>query len=283
MISLPNQTRRAFVGTLAASLAGTTAAFAADKYPVGLELYSVRDELKADLAGTVRKVGALGYQCVEFYSPYMEWTVEQAKEMRKVLDEIKVKCYSTHNGRDAFEGDKLQKAIELNGILGSKYMIMASPGRVKTLADWTKVAEVLNQASDKVKGAGMFTGYHNHEYEFHMVEDKRPMDVIATNTVKEVALQVDIGNAMHGKADALAFMKANPGRIKSLHVKDYSSDPAKGLKVLLGEGEAPLKEIFKFAEKEGGLEFYLVEQEGSRFSAWETAERSLALFKKIHG
>ncbi len=65
--------------------------------PVGLELYSVREGLKKDLDGTVKAVAGIGYQCVEFYAPYWDWSEQQTKDMRKLLDGLGVKCYSTHN------------------------------------------------------------------------------------------------------------------------------------------------------------------------------------------
>ena len=113
-------TRRTLLGTAAATV------FAKAKHvPVGLELYSVRDEMKKDLLGTVRRVGQMGYEGVEFYSPYFDWTSENAKEVRKVMDEVKLKCWSTHNSAKSFDPANIQKAIDLNGILGSKYVVMA--------------------------------------------------------------------------------------------------------------------------------------------------------------
>ncbi len=70
--------------------------------PIGLELYSVRDALKLDLEGTVRAVAQLGYQCVEFYAPYYDWTEAQTKQMRKLLDDLGIRCYSTHNHEEYF-------------------------------------------------------------------------------------------------------------------------------------------------------------------------------------
>src|SRR5580693_7016251 len=84
------------------------------KLPVGLELYSVRGELKKDLNATVTAVAKMGYQCVEFYAPYFEWTVDQAKQVRNLTDDLGLKCYSTHNSPAAFTGDGIAKAIELN-------------------------------------------------------------------------------------------------------------------------------------------------------------------------
>src|SRR5580698_3960259 len=88
--------RRSFL-VLSAMLPWAFKARAAGSIPVGLELYSVREELKKDPEGTVRAVARMGYQCVEFYAPYYEWSESQAKEMRKLLDGLGVKCYSTHN------------------------------------------------------------------------------------------------------------------------------------------------------------------------------------------
>src|SRR5579871_2286979 len=239
--------------------------------PVGLELYSVRDELHKDLPGTVRAVAKMGYQCVEFFSPYMAWSTQQAKDIRALLDELGIRCSSTHNGPNSFSGAGLEKATELNQILGSKYIVMASAGRVTTLDDWKKVADTLSTAAEKLKPTGIKTGYHNHQAEFTAVDGKRPMEVLAANTGKDVMLQLDVGHCIETGADPVAWINQNPGRIQSLHLKDWSRDPAVGFKALLGEGVVPWKQVFEAAEKTGGAEFYLVEQEGSRFSAPETA------------
>ena len=73
--------------------------------PVGLELYSVRGELAKDLLGTVAAVGKMGYQVVEFYAPYLDWTPDTAKDVRKVLDDTGLKCHSTHNNGPSFTPD----------------------------------------------------------------------------------------------------------------------------------------------------------------------------------
>ena len=93
-------------------------AFAQSKnVPVGIELYSVRGELTKDLPGTVRAVAKMGYQVVEFYSPYYSWTVDQAKDVRKLLDDLGIKCLSTHNSPQAISADGIAKAIELKQII----------------------------------------------------------------------------------------------------------------------------------------------------------------------
>ena len=107
--------RRSFI-----ALSGATIALAASsekRVPVGLELYSVRDDLAKDLTGTVRAVAKMGYEVVEFFSPYYSWTTDYAKEVRKLLDDLGIRCNSTHNSANAFTVDGLPKAIDLNKIL----------------------------------------------------------------------------------------------------------------------------------------------------------------------
>jgi sugar phosphate isomerase/epimerase len=107
------------------------------------------------------------------------------------------------------------------------------------------------------------------------------MEVLAANTGKDVMLQLDVGTCIEAGSDPVAWIDQNPGRIRSMHVKDWS--PEQGYKVLVGEGVAPWKKLFQAAETTGGIEFYLIEQEGSRYPQLETAERCLANFRKLHG
>jgi sugar phosphate isomerase/epimerase len=246
--------------------------------PVGLELYSVRTELSKDLLGTVGAVAKIGYQVVEFYSPYLDWTPETAKQVRALLDDRGVKCLSTHNNGPSFTDDGLKKAIELNQILGSKYIIMASAGSVTGLDGWRGVAARLTGVADTLRPLGLSTGYHNHQPEWAMVEGKRPMDVLAAGTPKDVALQLDVGTCVESGGDPVAWINANPGRIRSLHCKDWSS--ARGYAVAFGEGDAPWKRIFDAAESTGGVEYYLIEQEESP-DQLQMAERCLANWKKL--
>jgi sugar phosphate isomerase/epimerase len=249
--------------------------------PVGLELYSVRDELMKDLMGTVRAVAKLGYEVVEFYSPYFQWTPAYARDVRKLLDEVNLKCLSTHNGRNALEGDGLKKSIELNQILGSKTIVMASAGKTETPDDWKKVAEILTGAAETLKPLEMRAGYHNHQLEFREKDGFRPIVFLAANTPKNVTLQFDVGTCMEVGYDPLAWINANPGRIRSLHLKDWGAGADRGYHVLFGEGDTPWKEILDAAERKGGAEYFLIEQEGSRFSSLETAEKCLANFRKL--
>src|SRR5947208_10932016 len=119
----PQTSRRSFLALAAAASISASAA-KGKKIPVGLELYSVRDQLKDDLMGTVRAVAKMGYEDVEFYSPYFEWTVDYAKQVRKLLDDLGIRCLSTHNDSKALAGENLPRAIELNQAIGSKFIVI---------------------------------------------------------------------------------------------------------------------------------------------------------------
>jgi len=244
-------------------------------------MYSVRGELAKDQTATVRAVAKMGYEVVEFFAPYFNWTPAQAKDMRKLMDDLGIRCNSTHNNQPSFTADGLPKAIELNKILGSQYVVMASAGRVVDLDGWKKVADQLSDASEKLKPAGLRTGYHNHQPEFVALNGNRPMEVLAANTPKEVMLQLDVGTCVEAGYDPVAWIDANPGRIRSIHCKDWAPGPDKGYRVLFGEGDSPWTKIFAAAEAKGGVEYYLIEQEGSRFPELETAERCIAAWKKL--
>ena len=254
-----------------------------ESIPVGLELYSVRDGLQKDPPGTVRAVAQMGYQVVEFYGPYFDWSEAQAKDMRKLMDDLGIHCYSTHNDEGNFGAGKIEHTKALNLILGSRYVVQAWSDPKPDPEGWKALANQLNAASDALAPAGLKVGYHNHDAEWKPVGGKRPIEILAANTKPSVMLQLDVGTCLEAGADPVAWIQANPGRIRSIHCKDWSSDPNVGYKTLFGEGKADWKGIFHAAESVGGVEYYLIEQEGSRFSELETAKRCLEAFRKTHG
>ncbi|HEY7307690.1 MAG TPA: sugar phosphate isomerase/epimerase [Bryobacteraceae bacterium] len=273
--------RRTFLAAAAAA-APLAALGKGKKIPVGLELYSVRDELKKDLMGTLQGVAKMGYECVEFYAPYFQWSTDYAKQVRKQLDDLGLRCYSTHNDTKSFTQDGIGHAIELNKILGTRYVVMSSPGRELTAIDgYKQIADTLNHANKTFELQGLHAGYHNHDAEWHAIDGQVPMQVLASNTDKSIMLQLDVGTCVEAGADPVAWIESHPKRIRSLHLKDWSPD--KGYKVLFGEGAAPWKKIFAAAESKGGVEYYLIEQEGSRFPERETADRCLVAYRDLRG
>jgi sugar phosphate isomerase/epimerase len=287
MKTTPSLSRRSFLAISGAALPLTFAAAALGqrrRVPVGLELYSVRTEYMRDPPGTVTAVAKMGYEIVEFWAPYYEWSATQAKDVRKLLDDLGIKCDSTHNSGTAVTPEGLKKAIELNQIIGSKTIIQASAPPARTIDDWKALSAKLTSFAEQLRPLGMATGYHNHQVEWRLLEGQRPMDVIAANTPKDVVLQFDVGTCVEVGADPIAWINANPGRIKSIHCKDWGAGAGRGYTVAFGEGDAPWTRIFDAVESSGGIEYYLIEQEqsppGQQFAM---AEKCLANWRKMRG
>jgi sugar phosphate isomerase/epimerase len=253
----------------------------AKTYPIGIELYAVRTELQKDLPNTLRTVKGQGYQVVEFYAPYLGWTIPYAKSVRTMLDDLGLRCYSTHNGLPSLvPGDAQTKAIEINQILGARHIILSSPGmQTGTIDEWKELATKLTAASEALRPHGLMAGMHNHDAEWVKLADgQRVMELIAANTPADFVLQLDVGTCVKAGADPVAWVMAHPGRIRSAHLKDWAPGTEaqeKAYRVLFGEGVAPWKPLLAALETTGGVEYYLMEQEGSRFSEFDTARRCL--------
>ena len=271
--------RRKFIATAALAPIGLRAA--KQKIPVGLEMYSVRQDMDRDFDGTLRALSGMGYQVVEFFAPYFQWSIAQAKQVRRQMDDLGLCCRSTHNGEDSFTPEGLKKAIELNQILGSRYVVMAGSGPVTGIAGWKALCDRIHRIMASLTPLGMSSGFHNHETEWVPVEGRRPMDILAANTPKEFMLQFDVGSCVAARQDPVAWIKANPGRIRSIHCKDWARWPWGGYRVLFGEGDSPWTRIFEAAEQGGGVEFYLIEQEGSHYSPLETARRCMVNWNRL--
>lgn len=274
----------AAAGTVSRTLA---AAPANRSIPIGIELYAVRGELARDLPQTLREVARIGYEAVEFYSPYFDWTPAYARQVRGVLDELGLRCLSTHNHVGSFTPDGgVAKAIELNQILGSTQIVLASaPSGTEGVEGWTRLAAQLSDATAEFQRHGLTGGFHNHQVEWAKLPNgQRIMDLLAAQTPSEFVLQLDVGTCVDAGADPVAWIRAHPGRIRSIHLKDWApgtEGDEKQYRVLFGEGVAPWREIITAAEAVGGVEVYLMEQEGSRFSEFETAARCLARWREL--
>jgi len=286
--SIPRRAFLALSGAVLPLARAATAQGQRKRVPVGLELYSVRNVYMRDLPGTVKAVAKLGYEVVEFWAPYYDWTPSQAKDVRKLLDDLGIRCNSTHNSGTAVTPEGLKKAIELNQIIGSKTIIQSSapPGSgqrgARSIDDWKALAAKLTSFAEQLRPLGMATGYHNHQDEWRVVDGQRPMDLIAANTPKGVVLQFDVGTCVEVGADPIAWINANPGRIKSVHCKDWGAGEGRGYRVAFAEGDAPWLKIFDAVESTGGIEYYLIEQELSApGQELAMAEKCMTNWKKL--
>jgi|SRR5579872_3069444 len=253
---------------------------AGKRIPLGLEMYSVRGTYSKDPESNIREAAKMGFVNIEIYGSYIDSPSEKIKGVRSLLDELKITCLSTHNDAKAFADDGMQKAIDQNSILGARYIVMASGG-AKDMDGWKRVSDTLTKASERFASANLRAGYHNHDKEFRPLDGTRPEEIIAANTPKNVMLQLDVGHCIEGGGDPVAFMEAHPGRFQSLHLKEWS--PEKKFEAVMGEGLVPWRKVFDAAEKTGGVEYYLIEWEGTASPAFESVGKCLAEYKKIHG
>jgi sugar phosphate isomerase/epimerase len=246
------------------------------RIPIALQLYSVREDAARDLPGVLKAVAAMGYEGVEFAGYYGH----DAKSIRAMLDEYGLKVAGAHVGLDTLLGDQLARSIEFHQILGNRFLIV--PGlpeqRRNSRAAWLETAKIMNGISDALAPHGMRTGYHNHAIEFQPLDGELPWDTFFGNTKREVIMQFDVGNALHGGGSAPKYLERYPGRAVTVHVKEYS---ATNEKALIGEGDVDWGTIFRLCETIGNTEWYIVEQESYAFSPMECVERCLQNMKAM--
>jgi len=246
------------------------------KIPIGLQLYSVRDDAEKDLPGVLKAVAEMGYDGVDF-AGYYGW---EAKDIRKMVDDFGLKVCGGHLGLDTLLGDELKKTVEFQRTLGNKFLIV--PGlpesRRNSRAAWLETAKLFNKIADNLEPEGMMTGYHNHSIEFQPLDGEMPWDTFYGNTKKEVVMQLDTGNALHGGADPVPFLKKYPGRAITVHLKEYSKTNDKAL---VGEGDTNWDEVFELCESIGATEWYIVEQESYAYPPMECVERCVKALRDM--
>jgi len=246
------------------------------RVPFGLQLYSVREDCKKNLPGTIAAVAKMGYTGVEF-AGYYDRT---AGQLRKMLDDNGLVCCGTHTAIETLLDDNLPRTIEFNRTLGNKYLIVPwLPEKYRTSRQaWLDTAKLFNELAEKVKPHEMLVGYHNHGVEFTAIDGELPWDIFYGNTRKDVIMQIDLGNAMHGGADPLPYLYRYPGRAITVHVKEFSK---MNNKALIGEGDVNWKAFFALCKAVGETEWYIVEQESYTYPPLECAERCLRNLRKM--
>ena len=242
---------------------------------IGIQLYSVRDEMKKDPLGTLKKVAEMGYKNVE-HANYVDGKFYgyAPKEFRKVLDDLSLAMPSGHtvmNGNhwDAAKNDFTdvwKKTVEDAALLGQKYVV--SPwldvSLRKNFDDCKRFMEVFNKSGELCKKSGMKFGYHNHDFEFSLrLTSVKVYDIILQNTDPNlVAQQLDIGNMYNGGGRAVDLLKQYPGRFELMHVKDEIKGEKENYEsTILGTGIIGVAEVLKLAAKSGGTIQYIIEQE----------------------
>jgi sugar phosphate isomerase/epimerase len=241
------------------------------KIPIGLELYSLRDQCKTDLPGMLVAVSRIGYKGVEFAG----YHGRSATELRKMLDDNGLVACGTHTPYDSVLGDKLKQTVEFNQTIGNKFLIVPSM-TAKSKQEWLDKAKLFNDIADKVKPDGMFVGYHAHAHDFQKFEGESAWDLFFGNTKREVIMQLDTSNCCDGGADPVSVLHKYPGRARSIHIKANGGGP----EAVIGEDKVNWPEVFAWCETKGGTEWYVLEHETSK-DPLDAVKRSYQALRKL--
>jgi sugar phosphate isomerase/epimerase len=244
---------------------------------VGLQLYSVRDDMMKDPLGSLKQLAAMGYVYVEHANYVNEkFYTYPAQEFRKILDGLGLKMISGHTvmGKQHWDdakkdfSDSWKKTVEDAAVLGQKWVISPSMDETmrKTYDDFKRYMDIFNKSGELCKKSGMKFGYHNHDFEFsEKLNGEKLFDIIMKSINPElVALQLDMGNLYNGGAIALDVMNQYPGRFEIMHVKDEIKSTTAGEKyesTILGEGVVNTQKVVDLGKNKGGTKCYIIEQE----------------------
>jgi len=251
--------RREFLGTASAIALGAVlppacrTARGAKIEKIGIQLYTVRDQMKADFEGTLAHIAEIGYKEVEF-AGYFDHT---PADVRAILDRHGLAAPSTHIGLG--ELDDWKKALDTAKAIGHEYVVVPWVPQEKrlTLDGWKNVASVFNRAAQMTKDAGMQFAYHNHDFEFPKMDGQVPYDVLLQSTdAKLVQLEIDLYWITKGGQDPLTYFARWPGRIPLVHVKDGGAAPEYKM-ADVGQGKIDWKRIFAKRDQAGIKHFFV--------------------------
>lgn len=254
--------------------------------PIGLQLYTLRDQLEKDVAGTIQQVAKIGYKDVEIYSLYGK----SPADFRKILSDNGITASSGHYMLKDVKGDWNQRISDAKA-LGLQYMVNAilQPEEHQSFDDYKRLVEVFNKAGEATHKAGIQFCYHNHNFEFTKYGDTTAYDYLLNNVdPKLVKFEMDCFWVTHAGADPVAYFNKYPGRFPLLHIKDMKDKPAPtqeldakmGLFAPVGHGSIDWKRIFAAAKK-GGMQHYYVEQDYCEQPPLEAIKMSYEYLSKL--
>jgi sugar phosphate isomerase/epimerase len=295
--------RRTFIKTGTMAVIGSAIlplpvfAPAAQKRIIGLQLYSIRADMKKDPLGSLKQVAKMGYKYVE-HADYVKrkFYGYSATEFKKILDDMGLKMVSGHTvmGRQHWDeakkdfSDSWKQTIEDAGILKQKYVVSPSMDNSmrKTYDDFKHYMDIFNKCGELCKKQGMKFGYHNHDFEFsESLNGEKLFDIMMKSMDPAmVVVQLDMGNLYNGGAIALDVVKQYPGRFENIHVKDEIKSANANEKyesTIIGEGIVNAKEVVDLATKIGGTTCYIIEQESYQSKTpMECVKADLEIMKK---
>jgi len=274
-----------------------TSATKGKKGIVGVQLYSVRDDMMNDPLGSLKKVAEMGYKYVE-HANYVDGKFYgyAPAEFRKILDDTGLNMISGHTvmGREHWDetkndfSDSWKKLVDDAAVLGQKYV--TSPSMDDSMRsnydDFKHYMDIFNKCGELCQKSGMKFGYHNHDFEFsEKLNDEKLFDIMMKSMDPDkVVVQLDIGNLYNGGAVALDVVKQYPGRFENIHVKDEilsTGGEEKYESTIIGTGIVNAKEVVDLATKIGGTQVYIIEQESYQGKTpMECIKEDLEVMKK---
>lgn len=282
--------RRTFVrnSTFAAMAMAATPAFAkgATRKKTGIQLYTVRGEMKNGLDSVLGKLSSVGYQTVEMYGyGNGNYFGKSMAETAALLKKHQLTSPSAHIGLAEFlhkgNDDVWKKAVDDALIIGNKYLVIPwiDEAHRKTADDYKKIAVRLNRAAELSKAGGLKFAYHNHAFEFQKFGDTTGYDILLTETdAATVKMELDLFWVKNAGFDSLDLFAKHPGRFTLWHVKDMDKQD-KNKQTEVGNGSIDFKKIFA-AQKKAGMEYFFVEQENYDVSPYTSIEQSIAYVKQ---
>ncbi|MGG1515298.1 sugar phosphate isomerase/epimerase [Paenibacillus oryzisoli] len=244
---------------------------------IGLQLYTLRDDMARDMEGTLRHVAKIGYEGVEFAGYYNM----PADKLKGLLDELGLKAFGSHISLQRFRDD-LQGEIDYLKTIGATYAICPwlDSSTLETAEQWQTLIDELATIAGKVKEQGLSFLYHNHAFEFQVnVNDQFAFDAIYA-TSSDINVEMDVCWVKFAGQDPLAYIAKYAGRLPLVHFKDFTKDAEGKLVTLeLGLGEVPLNDVIKEAEK-AGVEWLVVEQDHCQKAPLTSIENSFNWVKE---
>jgi sugar phosphate isomerase/epimerase len=295
--------RRTFIRSGAMALAAASiipeSVFAAKKQKgiIGIQLYSVRDEMSKDPLGSLTQVAKMGYKYVE-HASYSDrkFYGYAPSEFKKVLDDLGLNMISGHTvmGREHWDeakkdfSDSWKWTVDDAAMVGQKYVVSPSmdDSMRKTYDDFKRYMDIFNKCGELCKKKGMKFGYHNHAFEFsEKLNNEKLFDIMMKSMDPElVVVQLDIGNLYNGGAVALDVVNQYPGRFENIHVKDEilaTEGDEKYVSTIIGKGIVNAKQVVELATRIGGTRVYIIEQESYQGKTpMECIKEDLEVMKK---
>jgi len=243
--------------------------------PVAVQMFTLRDESQKDFAGTLKKVKELGFDGVEFAG----FGGLSATEVKELLDNLNLKAASSHVPLDQLENN-LDQVIEDHKILGCNYIAcpFLMPDR-RSEEDYQKLIPILDQVGEKLRAEGITFLYHNHDFELERLSDGRTaLEAIFDDTKPEnLSTEFDVYWLTKAGEKPVEWINRYKNRTPIVHLKDMTTDDEKFF-AELGTGGVDIEAILNVAE-ESGVEWFVVEQDQSRRTPFESVEMSINYLK----